>query len=471
MNALKRNGCEVIYASYGKVLFATGKLRVLPDVQNFWDSFCENVKVEKVFGPLTLTDVSCLSELLYGVMWLDSANWTGIPIDADSGAVTWQVRSHWKMADFLPVAVQQPFILFIADLLVGPQRELQRKYVSAALAADTADVPDVAGDDVPMDVDAVERGCGLEGGDDARGNGGAEAPETTVAGDAAPADAPSGSDPSSKTAQVLEDLRSFIQGDFFDDLRMRVLKFVKELQTQQAREAPEGDLVPRYAEPDDRNTDSEQDEDLDGERKIERHQRHMKQKWKFPNIPGRCHTPGAVDFEFMRSLVQVFMLEECLSDQVIALKDRLCQKLKVSTFSKGVVFDVPYFPLVLRDVVCSKCCMASHVDVTSHEKRGPGLWVCSHCQSLYEKDAIQAQLVDLLNSVVQAWQAQDVVCTKCNRLKSTKIKQFCECYGRFKLRYNVDDFRLVLRMLRSLVVPNDLPWLGQTLDSYEPLMM
>ena len=71
--------------------------------------------------------------------------------------------------------------------------------------------------------------------------------------------------------------------------------------------------------------------------------------------------------------------------QVDQLRDAMCQVVRVSSFQHGLDFESSAFPLILRDVSCQKCCAASHVDVTSHPTRGPGLWVCGRCNSNYDK--------------------------------------------------------------------------------------
>merc|ERR1712151_77081 len=119
----------------------------------------------------------------------------------------------------------------------------------------------------------------------------------------------------------------------------------------------------------------------------------------------------------------------------------MCQKLRVSSFGGGVDFSNPCFPLILRDVVCPWCCTALHVDVTSHPTRGPGLWCCQNCDRLYEKDAIQARLVGVFESAVQAWQSQEIVCMKCRSLRTCQLQKFCVCFGRWKVRFSADDFR------------------------------
>lgn len=263
-----------------------------------------------------------------------------------------------------------------------------------------------------------------------------------------------------------------MRGDFFPDLRRRILHYIDELQAQQQRELPGG--LPGDSLPGDAPGDSdESDDDPDGPgaaaRKAERMRRHLEQKWSFPILPGRRAPPGALDFEFMRALVQVLQLEDCLQEEILTLRERICQKLKMSSFTAGIGFENPCFPLILRDVACPWCCTSSHLDVTSHPSSKPGHWICLHCNKAYDKDAVQARLVDLLETVVQAWQSQEISCRKCKSMRTTLLQGNCECFGVFQARFKVSDSTLVLRILRSLVLPHELQWLGEMLDLYEQL--
>jgi len=291
----------------------------------------------------------------------------------------------------------------------------------------------------------------------------------------------SGGDPTAKTCEALDELRVFIQGEFFGDLRRRVLHYIDEIQAQQQRELPGalGEELVQHV-----NTDVGEDDSSDSngedhhvtpgrlhDRKVDKLRRHLEQKWNFPDIPGRRAAPGSVEMEFMRTLIQILQLEDCLADHVVSLRDRMCQKLRMSSFGAAcAVFENPCFPVILRDVVCPWCCAASHVDVTSHPSRGPGLWVCPHCERLFDKDAVQALLVGMLENVVQAWQAQEITCQKCRRFRTSHLQTTCECFGRFEVRFSSADFRTVLVVLRSLVMPHDLPWLGEMVTIYDRMV-
>jgi len=495
LGTLKRNGCQVIHASYSKVLFATGKLQVLPDVQNFWAALCENVNESRALQPLALNDPKRVTNYFYGMMWMDPANWAGVPIDPSNGEVLWKVCSHWKAAELLPPAVRPSLTLYVGELLLRPQQELWRRQEALRPAASAEDAPAEPAAPAPeaMDMDAVPGDCAVDsdeercdgpagaGGDVPMADAG-EAPAAPEGGAEAKADAAGtdAADPNAKGSEVLEELRDFIQGPFFEDLRRRVLKCIEDMQGRQQRELaaaaaerpPEAD-GPESGDEEEATSDSEPEDGVSRAResgpgrearKAEERRRHVEEKWSYPNVAGRRTPPGAVDFEFMRTLIQLLGLEDCVADQVVALRDRICQKIRISSFGRGVSFDNPCFPLILRNVVCPWCSVASPVDVTSHHAKGPGLWVCPSCDHLYDKEAIQSRLVGLLESVVQAWQSQEISCKKCKRLKPSRMQTHCECFGRFEVNFTEEDFELVLHVLRSLCAPHDLPSLQEALD-------
>ncbi|CAK0832129.1 unnamed protein product [Prorocentrum cordatum] len=100
LGTLKRNGCQVIHASYSKVLFATGKLQVLPDVQNFWAALCENVNESRALQPLALNDPKRVTNYFYGMMWMDPANWAG----ASSMPASVAIQHPERLRRWAPIA-------------------------------------------------------------------------------------------------------------------------------------------------------------------------------------------------------------------------------------------------------------------------------------------------------------------------------------------------------------------------------
>eukprot|EP00931_Biecheleriopsis_adriatica_P059165 TRINITY_DN35360_c0_g1_i2.p1 TRINITY_DN35360_c0_g1~~TRINITY_DN35360_c0_g1_i2.p1 ORF type:complete len:438 (+),score=125.16 TRINITY_DN35360_c0_g1_i2:171-1484(+) len=434
------------------------------------------------------------------MIWLSPSDHAGIPIDVGTGEVLWKVQSRWKLADFLPPAVRPSLLLYAGELLLGPQRELGRRFGTSAnsrlpgedLAA--TDAADAAGAD--MEVDAEERkatcmdeeeddgdapACGADAempAAEGEGESSEAAAAAAASAEAATKAAEEGGEQSGQATKALEELQTFIQDSYFEALRRRVLRYLEDLQVQKQRELPDnisgGDTagidaegLDSDSEEDEEEEDTEERREAKEVRKQERLRRHLLEKWSFPEIPGRKAPPGSVEVEFMRSLIKIFMLDDSVVEQVEALRERMCQKIKVSSFQHHNASESTCFPLILRDVTCPWCCVANHVDVTSHPVRGPGLWICQHCDRVYDKDAMQARLVDLLHSIVQAWQSQEVTCKKCRGLRTSNLQNFCECFGRYQLRFSGSDFHLVLRVLGSLTGPHDLPWLEEMLQLHQ----
>lgn len=465
VDAVKRNGCSIIHASYSKVIMETFKVRI-PDVVNFYQALLQSMNAIKALQPLNLKEEEAQAAMYYGMIWLDPSDWAGIPIEIDTGEISWEadpsVSRNWKLAEYLPPAVQGDIEFFASNLLYEPQKWLGQRF---GLYEEAKENPERA----PMGAMEVDEGQEKEDlCDDERDE---EMPEA----DAMPQEetAESAEKQDQHVANCLEELRRWIKTTWFKEVRQKMLDYIMEIQVQRQKQlAPENaDLAIEGV------IDSSDDEEIPGREAEDPHavalrrQRRLRQqlekKWSFPSIPGRRASPGAIDVECMRAIIQIYKLDDCITEEVEHLRDSMCESIRVSAFQHGLDFESPAFPLILRDVSCARCCVASHVDVTSHPTRGPGLWVCTKCDNCYDKDAMQARLVDLLHRIIQAWQAQEVVCKKCKGLRSAQMQQFCECFGRYEVSFKSEDFHLLLQVLRSLTEPHDLPWLRESLDFYQ----
>ncbi|CAE8718665.1 unnamed protein product, partial [Polarella glacialis] len=223
-------GCEDIHLATkleetNLVLFETGKLRVVPDIQVFCEALCQNVQTQKALEPLDLNEAMPQANLYYGVIWLDPSDWAGIPIDPESGAVLWKVQSCWKLADFLPPAVRPSLLLYAGDLLLGPQRELGRRFGTCSDSRLPGE--EAAGRDMEVDAgaDLEAPGCADGDGDDDEDRDEEMAEEeeapsdaadaavaaAAAAAEAAAAEAAGGADPEAQVSKVLEEIRTFVQ--------------------------------------------------------------------------------------------------------------------------------------------------------------------------------------------------------------------------------------------------------------------
>nr|USW07830.1 DNA polymerase epsilon catalytic subunit A [Crypthecodinium cohnii] len=484
LKVMKKSGCTIVHASYTKIILATGKYNVMPDMHTFWQNLSASIMAVKALEPLALdrdTD-EVLAALHYGMMWMDPANYCVIPIQVDTGVIIWKAEHKWKLVELLPPGVRKDLEDFATELLREPQRELSKRHDAKGIEGDEAE---------PMEVEEAE-GCEVKDTDSENENENEAKEEDTddekcekCEKPAAAAEKGNGeAGVAAPKAAGLEDVREFIQENLFLSLRVKILKFLEEMQTQKLREQPGPGQESRAAEEDEEDEDEDregresEESDEEGEtkeqrlrRKAEERQRRWDEKWSFPKIAGRKVAPGTVELEFMKALVQIFQLDDALTEHLPLLRDRMCDKLRMSSFGQQTRnFENPCFPLVLRDVVCQGCHVASHIDVTSHPRKAPGLWMCTNCETNYDKDVMQALLVGLLDSFIQAWQAQQITCKKCKSFRTVRLRNYCTCFGRFEARYSQESFLTIFTVLRSLVEPHDLPWLGQMLDYYEQLL-
>ncbi|CAE7695596.1 POL2 [Symbiodinium sp. CCMP2592] len=461
LDVVRRNGCTVIHASHSKVLLETGKLRVC-DVQNFYTALLQSIQSSRALAELNLNNDA--SAVYYGVLWLDPSDWSGIPLSATG--INWEVQSFWRFTEYLPPAVADGVQSFASNLLLEPQKRLGER-----LGLLDNDNSSEAPPDVPMDETELDAKDPTAMDDDDDEEQGECAQRRDV--DMEPAEPSKEEQASSdkQTAQALEELTTWIKEVWFEEQRGTMLTYVAELQMKRQKDLQRdaedlaGGLDSEEEDEPDLGNDSE-DPHAATIRRQERLRRRIEQRWAFPDVPGRRAPPGAIDFEALRAIIQVYKLEDSILDQVEQLRDLMCQKLRVSSFQQGLDFEKPCFPLILRDVTCDRCCVARHLDVTSHPHRAPGLWVCENCNGVYNKDGMEARLVDLFHSTIQAWHSQEIKCSKCRRLRTCQMQDFCECFGRWQVNFKESDFRLIIQILRSLTGPHSLHWLRETLESH-----
>lgn len=469
IDVIKRNGCGIIHASYSKVLIETKKLQI-PEVTNFYQALLHSMNSTKALQPLRLDKDDAQAAIYYGMIWSNPSDWAGVPIEMDTGEVCWEAENlsgAWKVTDYLPPAVQGAVRHFAADLLLEPQKMLARRFglysdgekqVADLKIPQAMEVDDKEEQDAPCE---EERDGDEEMPDAAEKPAEEEAEETSkMLGE---------KEIDQQTAKSLEEVQTWTKSSWFEEIRQQMMSYVSEIQARRLKELSQDlrDLPPGDESDDDIPGRDAEDPHAAAIRRQKRLRQQLEEKWSFPFIPGRRAAPGAINIECMRAIIQIFKLDDSLREEVEHLRDDMCEIVKVSSFQHGLDFESPAFPLILRDVSCQRCCEASHVDVTSHPTRGPGLWVCTRCDQTYDKDAMQARLVDLLHSIIQAWQSQEVICKKCRGLRLAQMQQFCECFGRYEASFKSSDFHQLMQVLGSLTEPHDLPWLRESLEFYE----
>ena len=200
-------------------------------------------------------------------------------------------------------------------------------------------------------------------------------------------------------------------------------------------------------------------------------------KWEFPQRIGSYNNYVQPALEFSKQICNnIFALDEAFSQETNTLKKNLLKIVREKEFAPEVVNgNEPSLILVLPDVICDVCQIASDVDICRdpylNKEHSNGEWTCQHCESTLNKGLIERRLVDLCNRREVGYQLQDVKCIKCKMVKNSIVSRYCECTGHYiqtvgdqkpeKLRNpnllnNMTDVRLFMQLMRNFAVYHDM---------------
>ncbi|KAK5661819.1 hypothetical protein OQA88_9921 [Cercophora sp. LCS_1] len=179
--------------------------------------------------------------------------------------------------------------------------------------------------------------------------------------------------------------------------------------------------------------------------------------------------------ELVKALMQVLSLDKNINLEARLLRKELLAMFDVREFSKDGAFQNPSESLKITQLSCDSCTMARDLDLcrdedlmpdagTSGEGAGANAqWRCPHCESEYDRNAIEERLVADVEALVVQWTTQDLKCVKCGALRVNEFMEHCTCSGdwgesvkredmmrRLRVYGNVARF-YGLRMLRDVV--------------------
>eukprot|EP00400_MALV-I_sp_L67-5_P001310 gene1310-583_t len=418
LGEMRKHGCQIIYANPTRIIFATGKVRTM-DVGPFWQSIWKNLKAKPILHSIGLDEeAACVKNVSYGYCWYNPANFSRLDV-TDDGGVSNNTVSSWNMGEFLPLAVRNYFWMFIAELLKEPQHYLKKLTEGEDLVIPDCPEPDDLADKVEsMNVDGKDE-------------------EQTQPEKLKPGSIPTPSTTVLSTLECLNNTSSYITDVYFPGLRTRILDFVRE-QNVKCQEC---------------STSVETDPDSIFQRRA----------WEFAAPAGTWRSNTAPLLEFTKSLCEVLRLDHDAKDDVVKLRLDLLRVLTVGAFAKEAEFSNPCASLVLQDVSCGKCGAVGQVDIPIQFFKQPGSWVCQFCSQAYDRDMMEARLVDLMETTYMAWACQEYACNKCKESRKVCMNTVCDCSGSFEGRLKRDDVERVIHVLHGIAAAHNLQCLQQTL--------
>jgi DNA polymerase epsilon subunit 1 len=394
----KRLGASIVYASFGRLFLLTSK-PTAGSAAAYGRYLMTAVTSRDLFKHIKLEIVHFWEYLL----WMDVANFGGV-ISSDPQAVELSrqgaVESNWNISTFLPQAVEPRFKLIVSTFI-------QQLYLSKCENA-------AALERTPMR--AIQQVT----------PGGTEAAPGTTDG----------------TIGLLVDPIKTAQAHFAKQL-------LSKRMTRQLLRAVD-DIKKEHTEEQDALRQQRYDEE-DAEA--------VKQRWQFPDLPGRVVHPStrtSPALEFVKTIMAVLGLARELSEEVGVLRRNLLELLQVREFAPESEWRNPCEAFKLPHVICAYCNEERTMDLARDgdlmpERPGKArAWECNQCHALYDRPALEHRLCGMANALVTTFALQDLRCNKCGGVRANNIAPHCNCSGSWGLTVTRKDTLRRLTAMRHL---------------------
>jgi hypothetical protein len=201
------------------------------------------------------------------------------------------------------------------------------------------------------------------------------------------------------------------------------------------------------------------------------------ERWKVPRVPGMIGQPengmtpeNDALLSFVKLLVEVLNLEKDakVKQEVRSIRRDLLSLLCRKEFDPDTEYHDSLVPVTIT-VHCEACKMVEVIDVTTHETKAPGEFVC-RCGALYGRKHVEGLLLVSCDALLASWQAQDLHCVKCKETKHDLVKGLCYCAGKYKCMLSAEDVRAALVSMQSVAEPHGFVDLGEVLQDYLALL-
>lgn len=116
---------------------------------------------------------------------------------------------------------------------------------------------------------------------------------------------------------------------------------------------------------------------------------------------------------------------------------RNCLRLiHISDFDQEANFDDPHKTIILKNIICELCSNTRDLDLCRDKKLLNNRWKCNDCETVYEKDFIEFNLLQNAKKLINYYLNQDIECKKCKNQKSELVFPVCECSGQYVETFN-----------------------------------
>ena len=189
----------------------------------------------------------------------------------------------------------------------------------------------------------------------------------------------------------------------------------------------------------------------------------------FPQLPGSHLKLTHPALEFVKALCKVLSLDNSISEETNQLRRNLLKLIGVGEFSDLADWRDPCISFILPEVICKQCNHCRDIDLCKDphvSQENQPVWLCAsnECQTPYDTQEIEHQLIDAINRKIMGYTLQDLQCLKCKGIKMMNLTTHCSCAGKFKTLQDGGEIRKLLRTFKSIAVHYNMPLLQEVVE-------
>jgi hypothetical protein len=188
---------------------------------------------------------------------------------------------------------------------------------------------------------------------------------------------------------------------------------------------------------------------------------------EFPVLAGSHLDLKNPALEFVKAVCHILQLDKTVKDETQFLRRNLMRLIHIREFGPQAQFRDPCLSFILPDIICSRCNYCRDLDLCRdpelRDSKTDGWQVkCPECLQPYSKIRIEQQLVRIVEEQSAAYQLQDVQCKKTSEIKVDCMSTYSPASGDWQCLITPEQFTTELQTFANIAKFHGFEWLQET---------
>ncbi|CAD8121665.1 unnamed protein product [Paramecium sonneborni] len=407
---LMQLGVKIVKASPTKLLLYTGKQQK-DMAKSQIDYIINTFKQSNLFKHVTFKQSKFFTSLIYK----DKHNYLGKEVDYETnndGAYDYR----FKIADFLPLILQKPFIHLLFEILQKIEELRQNQIEEIEFLPTNLQIlkmKNLQSDIINLLVQFIN-------------NSYSQRLYDMIA---------AYSESYKKEKQNYEEYLQLENQKNFEQLTVKMKRCIIEDDEDQIEQEQEDYEENSFVVADDNLDGSQKEIEAEEEEEEEGNVKNFLKFWHLKSSLGAKIDLEKKDQSILRTFIYIcaiLSVDEEVHQQMKRVKNVCCKTLKISEYSKDADFEDPCFDLILKNVPCYECHLVTEVNVFKD------IWKCEGCSSDYDLATMEKLICQFIEQQLLFYQIQDLYCLKCKQTQDYSFQKSCQCSAQFSLK--LDQF-------------------------------